>query len=179
MGVISRKILSDLWNDRGRTLRVVAIVAMGAFAIGMVIGARSAIIGGMKEIWRQSSPATIHLWAAPGVDDETLAALERVEGVAGVEGLMQTTLEWRLSPNDEWSPGTLTARDDYENQRLAKLDLTSGDWPRRRAFAVGQGSDAVFDIHQGSRVQVRIDDRVCVVDVGGLVYDPNIPLNAY
>lgn len=174
MGVIRRKIWSDLWNQKGRTLRVVAIIAMGAFAIGMVIGTRSTIIGGMEEIWRESSPAMIHLWAAPGIDDETLAGLERVEGVAGVEGLAQTTLEWRLGPDDEWSPAGLTARDDYENQRFAKLELTSGEWPQRRTFAVGQGSDTVFGIRQGGQVQIRIDDREYVVDVGGVVYDPNI-----
>jgi hypothetical protein len=99
----------------------------------------------------------IHLWAAPSVDDDTLAVLEQAEGVAGMEGFMQASLEWRLSPDDEWSPGTLTARDDYENQRFAKLDLIGGDWPRRRTFAVGQGSDVAFDIRQGSQLFIRVD----------------------
>jgi hypothetical protein len=43
MGVIWHKIWSDLWNNKGRTLQVVVIIAMGAFAIGMIIGAREAV----------------------------------------------------------------------------------------------------------------------------------------
>ena len=172
MGVIRRKIWSDLWNNKGRTLQVVLIIAMGAFAIGMIIGTRNYLVAGMEEIWSGSSPAMINLSTFPSVDDDTLIGLERVDGVAGVEGYLQTTLEWRLSPDDEWSPGSVTARDDYEEQRLAKLDLLSGDWPRRRVFAVGQGTDVAFDIRQGAHVHIRIDDHEYVVEVGGVVYDP-------
>jgi hypothetical protein len=150
------KIRSDLWENKGRTLQVVLIIAMGAFAIGMIIGTRNYIIGGMEEIWRQSPPAMINLWVHPSVDDDTLIALEHVEGVTEVEGFIQTTLEWRLSPDDRWSPGGLTARDDYENQRFAKLSLLSGNWPRKKVFAVGQGADTRFDIQQGSQVYIRI-----------------------
>jgi putative ABC transport system permease protein len=174
MGVLWDKIWSDLWDNKGRTLQVVLIIAMGAFAIGMIIGTRNYIIGGMEEIWRQSSPAMINLWVHPSVDDDALMALEHVEGVAGVEGFMQTTLEWRLSPDDRWSPGGLTARDDYENQRFAKLSPISGNWPRKKVFAVGQGADTRFDIQQGSQVYIRIDDREYVVEAGGVIYDPNV-----
>jgi hypothetical protein len=33
MGIIWSKIWHDLWKDRGRTLQVVVIIAVGAFAI--------------------------------------------------------------------------------------------------------------------------------------------------
>ena len=39
---------------------------------------------------------------------------------------------------------------------------------------MGQGSDVAFDIQQESQVHVRIDDREYVIDVGGVVYDPNV-----
>jgi len=174
MNTIWRKIWRDLWNDKGRTAQVVLIIAMGAFAIGMIVGTRNYLIVGMEEIWQASSPAMINLWTNPSVDDDTLAALERVKGVETVEGFVATTLEWRLSPDDEWSPGGLIARDDYDDQQLAKLDLLSGDWPRRRVFAVGQGSDVAFDIHQGDQVHVRIGDREYTVEVGGVLYDATV-----
>ena len=144
MSVLRDKIWSDLWDNKGRTLQVVLTIAMGAFAIGMIIGTRNFIITGMEEVWRQSSPAMINLWAHPTIDDDTLVALGHVEGVVEVEGFQQTTLEWRLSPDDRWTPGGLTARDDYENQKLAKLSLLSGNWPHKKVFTVGQGGDARF-----------------------------------
>jgi hypothetical protein len=110
MGVLRRKIWADLWVHRGRTLRVVLIIAMGAFAIGMVIGTRNYVITGMEEIWQRSSPAMSHLWIFPAVDDDAVADLESVRGVVGVEGFTQANLEWRLSGEEEWAPRTLTAR---------------------------------------------------------------------
>jgi len=174
MGVLCRKVWRDLWKNKARTLQVVLIIGMGAFAIGMIIGTRDFIITGMEDIWLQSSPATISLWAYPSVDDDTLVALKRIEGIAEVEGFLKTTLEWRLSPDDRWLPGELTARDDYESQEFAKLSLFSGGWPHRKAFAVGQGCDVTFGIQQGNQVYIRVDDREYLVEVGGVIYDPNI-----
>jgi putative ABC transport system permease protein len=174
MSILRRKVWRDLWDYKGRTVQVVLIIAMGAFAVGMIVGTRNTIVAGMEEIWQASSPAMIHLWTYPSVDDDTLAVLERVEGVTEVEGFVDASIEWRLSPDDSWQPGSLTARDDYEDQRFAKLDLLSGSWPHRRAFAVGQGSDVAFGIQEGGQVYIRVDEREYVVQVSGVVYDPNI-----
>ena len=37
MGVLRYKIWYDLWKNKSRTLQVVLIVGMGAFAVGMII----------------------------------------------------------------------------------------------------------------------------------------------
>jgi len=44
MGVIWHKIWYDLWENMGRTLRVVAIIAIGAFVVGAVLGAKEFIL---------------------------------------------------------------------------------------------------------------------------------------
>ncbi len=159
MSILRRKVWRDLWNNKGRTLQVVLIIAMGAFAIGIIVGTRNMVVAGMEEIWQASSPAMIHLATSPRVDDDTLAVLERVEDITGVEGYTDVSIEWRLSPDDRWRPGSLTARDDYQEQRFAKLDLLSGSWPHRRVLAVGQGSDVAFDIYEDSQVYLRVDER--------------------
>ena len=55
MGVLRYKIWSDLWKNKGRTLQVVLIVGMGAFAIGMIISARMLMIPAMRDMWRDIS----------------------------------------------------------------------------------------------------------------------------
>jgi len=40
MSVIWNKVWFDLWQNKGRTFQVVLIIAMGAFAIGMIIASR-------------------------------------------------------------------------------------------------------------------------------------------
>lgn len=171
MGVLLHKIWSDVWNNKGRTMQVVLIIAMGAFAIGMIIGTRNLLIPAMENLWRSSSPAMIVLWTNPPVDDDTLLVLERIEGVEEVEGYLSTDIEWKLRPEDPWQPAFLTAREDYAAQRYSRLELLSGDWPEEKVFAVGQGADTVFGITEGTRVYVRVDDREHTVEIGGTVYD--------
>jgi putative ABC transport system permease protein len=172
MGVISYKIWSDLWKNKARTLQVVLIIAMGAFAIGMIIGTRTLVIAGMTEIWQASSPSMINLWVDPPIDDEGMAALKEVDGVADAEGFITTNIEWRLSPDDRWSAAGLIARNDYEDQRYGKLDLVGGDWPREKVFALEQGHDTYFGIPEGGKVYIRINDRERVVRIGGLLSNP-------
>jgi putative ABC transport system permease protein len=170
MGVLRYKIWSDLWANKGRTLQVVLIVAMGAAAIGMIVGTRNLVIPSLQVGWRAMDPAMINLGVYPTVNDDDLAALQRVEGVALVEGQSSATIEWRVSPEDEWSPGGLIARADYENQKLNKLTLESGNWPQDKVFAIGRGSETAFDIPERGQVYIRVNDREHLVQLGGSIH---------
>lgn len=172
MGVIWYKIRSDIWNNKGRTAQVVLIIAMGAFAIGMIITASEVVSARLGQIWGASSPAMINLWADPGIDDDQLIALKNIEGVEDAEGYLSTSLEYRLSPADPWTPGGLIARADYQDQTFARLELLSGRWPSRKNVAVEKGADSYFNIQPGQKVYFRIDDKVYTVQVNGLVHNP-------
>jgi putative ABC transport system permease protein len=172
MNVIRHKIWSDLWNNKGRTAQVVLIIAMGAFAIGMIIGSRTLIAEGLAAVWQESSPSMINLTTDPSVDDETIQSLESLRGLTEVEGFSEKSIEWRLHPEDEWKPAGLIARADYEDQTFAKVNLLSGDWPEDKVFAIERGADAAFGIQEGGRVYIRVDDREYQVRIGGTVYNP-------
>lgn len=174
MVILIDKIWHDLWGNKGRTLQVVLIIAMGAFAVGMIIGTRDVVVSGMRELWQASSPATIYLATDPPINDTTLSALAHVEGAAEAEGFMQTAIEWRSSAADQWQGAVLTARVDYQHQKLAKLELDKGEWPQRTNFSIGQGVDTVYGIQLNSAVTIRVDDHEQVVTVRGVVYDPNV-----
>ena len=47
----------------------------------------------------------INLYVGPPVNDAQLLTLRKVEGVAGMEGFSNTTIEWRLSPEKKWTAG--------------------------------------------------------------------------
>ncbi len=171
MGVLWFKILRDLWNNKGRTLQVVFIIGIGAAAIGMIMGTRNLVIPGMERIWRDSSPAMINLFVYPSASQDEIYALQRVEGVHQIEGVSSTTIEWRLNPQDEWKQGGLNCRDDYEGQRLNKLELTSGAWPEDKIASVEQGSDSFFGIPLDGKVYLRVNDREVQLQIGGTVYN--------
>jgi putative ABC transport system permease protein len=172
MGVIRNKIWSDLWHNKSRTLQVALIIAMGAFAVGMIVGSSDLIREGLAGVWRKSSPASIYLAVDPPVDDETIQSLQSMPGIEDVEGMLQTSIEWRSDASAEWQPARLVARADYEDQVYATLSLVSGDWPHRKAFAVTQGAEEAFGIFQGSEVEIRARNKVYQVPIEGIIYNP-------
>ncbi|GIK36194.1 MAG: hypothetical protein BroJett011_00270 [Chloroflexota bacterium] len=169
MGVIRYKIWSDLWANKGRTLQVVLIIAIGASAIGATIGGSDIMRAVMSKDWRTSSPAMIVMAVNPEINDEELTALENVDGVEEVEGLLTTNIEWRLNPNEPWQAAGLTARDDYEEQKFNKLTLISGDWPNDKSFAMEKGNDSFFNIPLGGQIYIRVNDKERVVKVNGIL----------
>jgi putative ABC transport system permease protein len=171
VGVIREKIWSDLWSNKGRTLQVVLIIAMGAFAIGTIISARNLVIRSITQVWLKSSPMMIGMWVDPPIDEDQIIALKHIQGVEDVEGQLTASVEWRLSPDQEWQPGFLTARADYQDQRYAILELLSGDWPQEENMAIGQGVEQRYGIREGGSATLRVNDREHVLKVSGTLYN--------
>ena len=172
MDVIQYKIWSDLWNNKGGTFQVVLIIAMGAFAVGMIVGSSDLIREDLTRVWVASSPSMINLAVEPAIGDETIQSLRSVRGIEDVEGMLQTSIEWRHDSTEEWRSARLLVRDDYNDQTYAKLNLVSGDWPARKTLAVMQGADTAFKIPHGAHVQIRVDGKESGVDIGGVLYNP-------
>src|SRR5262245_60561794 len=126
LGVIRYKIWHDLWENKGRTLRVVAIIAIGAFAVGTILGGKEFILKDLARNWQASKPATIGLTVEPAVSELTLDALENLRGVETVTGWHQETIKWRRQPGDPWQPAILVAIDDYEDQAIRQVTLDEG-----------------------------------------------------
>jgi len=152
MGVLWDKVWRDLWENKGRTLQVVLIIAVGTFAIGMIIGTRQFMISGMQLVWGMSSPATIYLWTSPGVDEDGLAALGRVDGVTAIDGIAQAGIEWRLSPDDPWQPAGLSARRDYDEQIVSTYELIDGETGRTLRVNLKYGPNGEHVIQHIERV---------------------------
>jgi putative ABC transport system permease protein len=172
MGVIRHKIWYDLWENKGRTLRVIAIIAIGAFAVGTVLGAREFILQDVTRTWQASVPATIGLEVKPPVDDTLLDSLAHLRGVETVEGWYQSkTVRWRRSPADPWQPAILVALEDYEAQTLRQVKIDSGGWPQRKLMGVQRGRGLVV----GDQVELDISNKVYLVELNGVLYNAAHP----
>jgi len=171
MGVLRFKLIRDIWNNKSRTLQVMLIIGIGSAAIGMIIGTRNLVITGMQDIWRRADPAMINLFITSPVDEAELIELGQVDGVEEIEGFNTATIDWRLSPDEEWRQGGLNARNDYENQIMNRLELLSGEWPHGREVANGQDSLA-YGIPASGVVYIRTDEREGAVRIGNSkIYD--------
>ncbi len=172
MGVIRHKIWKDLWTSKSRTLQVVLIIGMGAFALGMIITTRNLMITGMEELWHDSSPAMIGLWVSPPINDDTLSALTRIDGLEKVEGYATSSVEWRLDDGDEWQSAGVIVRQDYQDQQFTRVELLSGEWPGKNTVVAGQGADTVYGAMVGEEVTFKVNGRERTYTISGSMYDP-------
>ena len=80
MSTLKHKIWHDLWKNKGRSLQIVLIIAMGAAALGMIISVRSLMIPAMQAGWQAINPAMMNFGVFPGLDDDDLIALSKMGG---------------------------------------------------------------------------------------------------
>jgi len=171
LGAIRYKIWFDLWENKGRTLRVVAIIAIGAFAVGTVLGGKEFILKDMGRNWQASNPATIGLFVDPPVDDLMIDTLENLRGIDTVIGWQQKTIKWRPDADTPWEPAFLVALDDYQDQSIRKVILDSGDWPDRKLMGVQRGRDLGI----GDQVEIDTGDKTYSIEFNGVLYNAAHP----
>lgn len=167
MNVIRYKTWYDLWQNKGRTLQVVLIIAIGAFAIGTTLGAPVLISKDMGQTWAATQPPMIGLRVDPPIDQAMLDSLAGFEGVETIEGRQIEEIEWRAAPDEPWQTATLQGRPDYDDQKLNRFQLDAGAWPKRKMMAVERGRDlAVSD-----KVYIKVNDKEYLVTIGGIVFN--------
>ena len=171
MLTLLNKVWFDLWQDKTRTLQVIMVIALGAIGVGLVIGGRNLVAGAVSESWQAAQPPNISLSVNPPLTAEELKALERIEGVAEVEGLYSTGIEWRLAGSEEWETGRLNARDDYRDQKMTLDELASGNWPSRNTAAIGVISVGEAGAFEGDMVEMRSGESVRTFEIVGTI-DP-------
>jgi putative ABC transport system permease protein len=167
MNSLLRKVWYELWSNKSRTFQVVMVIALGAIGIGLVIGGRNLIAGTISDQWRQAEPANIKLGVNPPLTADQLRALERIDGVYQVEGLLNTSIEWRLVGETEWQTALLEARQDFTDQKMELVNLVSGDWPTHNTFGVIKTADTLYGVGEGATIEVRANDRTRKFDITG------------
>lgn len=172
MGTIRYKIWHDLWVNKSRTLLVVVVIAIGAFAVGAILGGRQFITQDLTRTWTASNPATIGLEVEPAVGDAVIQMLESLPEVEHVEGWLQEKIQWRRSPADPWEQATLMAVDEYGEQDIRKIGLDEGAWPYRKSMGVQR---IPLGLEVGDTVYLQIEDNEYQVDLNGQLYNPAIP----
>ncbi|MEM7539533.1 MAG: ABC transporter permease, partial [Chloroflexota bacterium] len=118
-----RKVQRDLWSNRARTLLVVASIAVGIFAVGVVQHIRTVVLDEMQAVYDQSNAAHATIYAG-GVDDEMLEVIRRVPGVSEAEGRSLVSVNVNVATPGEpelWESISLTAVDDFTEARVNLL----------------------------------------------------------
>lgn len=175
MSVIWTKVWRDLWQNKLRTLLAVLSIAVGIFAVGAVFGLIDQLLSGMDAAHRAVVPSHINMILRSYVDEETVAALSEVPGVAGVEAVNQLSLRFKRDPDAAWEVGSLVMRADYTDQRYDFMELKAGEWPEGGDLGIERLSSAYYGLTPGDTIIADVAGEEREITLNGLIRHPFVP----
>ena len=153
------KVLADLWDNKLRTLLVVASIAVGVFSIGMIVSAYIILDSDIDGSFESAAPANIEITTDP-FEEDFIRIIERVPGVAVVEG--RQIMGIRTSTDgSEWQNLDLIGVADFKSMRINTLKTLAGtQYPNRREMIVSSDVLADTGYQIGDQVEVEFPNGV-------------------
>lgn len=176
MGVLWRKIWFDLWNNKTRTLLAVLSIAAGVFAVGAVFGMSDMMLNTMDKSHQAVLPTHINVHVAGTIDRDIVMSIKDVPGVENVEPYSSVNIFYKLHPQDEWRPGVIQMRDNYETQTYELLELRDGRWPDgKNEVAIERMAAQFLNVGIGTEVIFKVNDKERTLPLTGLIRHPFVP----
>jgi putative ABC transport system permease protein len=119
-----QKVLADLRGNLGRTALVIASIAIGLFAFGVIATLYVVIRQDMRGGYTATQPANIRLRISL-IDEDMVASIRKVAGIKDAQGARLLSLRLQKNP-EEWITIELNSQQDFENSSISKLSLEEG-----------------------------------------------------
>jgi len=165
------KVFSDLWGDKTRTILVVASIAAGVFAVGMIITALVILREEINYNYASANPPNIEIWTDPFYED-FVRVIEKVPGVEEVEG--RRIIRIRARRGDEnWQGLTFVGLADLERSVISQLGTIEGaQFPARDEVIVSEDFMNNTGFQVGDEIEIELPDgKNHYLTVVGLVTD--------
>jgi putative ABC transport system permease protein len=174
------KVFSDLWADKTRTGLVIASIAVGVFAIGMIISAYVILREDINRSYAAVNPPNIKIATDP-FDKDLVQFIGKLPGVKDAEGRRIIQIRARRG-TESWQNLKLVGMSDSP-ANINLLDPIEGtQFPAKDEVAVSQWVMHITGFKTGDTIQVELPDgSKHDLTVAGLVTDQTtseIDLNA-
>ena len=176
-----RKIVRDLAGHRFRTLLVALSIAVGVFAITVVIGGRGILLREFEQVYDWSVPATAS-FQVEAADEGLVRAVGRYEGVREADGLRQFSARYTSGTQQPeaasagWDTLLVRAMPDVSSANIERVTLEEGgSWPSAPGeIALERSVNMVAEYAPGDVITVESPSGSrTVLRVTGLVHDIN------
>ncbi len=166
-----QKVLIDLWKNRTRTLIVAVAIAVGVYAIGVVLNVGELVVREYRRDQDGAQMASVILQTAP-FDDDLAQRVSEIPGVAAAEGRRVVRARLYNKAND---PRDLVlAAIPEPTMEVDGITPLTGPWPPgKREVILERLSPEYLGVEVGDTLAVELDDgtekRLTVV---GTAHDP-------
>lgn len=167
-----RKVLRDLAVHPSRTILVVLSIAVGAFGLGAVAGARVVLARELAAGFASIRPASVTITTDSPFGGELVEAVRRMPEVGEVEARRSMIVQVEVAP-DDWRDLQLNVVPDYDAMRLDIVRPAEGAWPPpERELLLERSSFGLLGAEIGQTLNVRLPDgRRRAMRVAGSSHD--------
>ncbi|HST00970.1 MAG TPA: ABC transporter permease, partial [Usitatibacter sp.] len=167
-----RKVLRDASLHKGRTLLAILALATGLTGTGALLDTWSLVRRATAETYLASLPVSATL-RVERVDEATLSAIRAHPKVAAVHARRIAPATWIAENGDV--PALLLAPDTFEAKDMARLTLSSGQWPRDGEIVIEGSSLELSKASVGESVRVRVGmAEPAALRVVGVAHDVSV-----
>ena len=167
-----RKVLSDLIDNKARTILVVFSIAVGVFAIGVIAGAYVIISEDMGVSYAANNPSNIEI-RTNDFDQDLLNTIRNFEGIKEAEARRVFNLRLRLPGETKWIAVDVVAMESFEENEINLLQPVSG------VTAAGKNQILLerdvleeLKISPGEILEIQLrDETIKEIMVAGIVRD--------
>jgi len=175
MGTLWYKIWFDLWHYKTRTVLAVLSIALGVFAVGFIFGMSELLLTNMDQSHQAVLPPHMNIILGTLADYDTLTHLRQVPGVEDVEPYNQVSILYKLRPQDDWRPGVIHMRANFDHQTYELVQLRQGNWPQKDEVGIERMAGQFLEVEQGDQIIFKIDDKERSLPITGLIRHPFVP----
>lgn len=166
------KVLNDLLGYKTRTGLVVLSIAVGLFAVGTIVSARSMLSTEITKGYAAVNPSSGTVRTLEVFDEDFVRSVRAMEDVEEVDARRAVDARIRVGP-DEWGDITVFAIGDYDGMRANKVWPQSGAWPPpEREILIERSALEVIRAEVGDVVVIETaDEKRRQLRIAGTVHD--------
>jgi putative ABC transport system permease protein len=167
------KVINDLFGNKTRTLLIVLSMAVGLFAIGIILSARTILSDGLASSFAAIRPSSGTVRTLEPFDEDFLEAVRAMPDVQEADARRNISARVEVAPG-EWKNITLFVIADYNDIRVNKVTSESGAWPPpEREILIERAALPVIEAQAGDVIRIKMpSDTQREMRIAGIAYDP-------
>ncbi len=129
-----RKVLADLVGNKARLVLVVASIAVGLFAIGMIATVHDVLSTDLRKGYAAVNPANIQI-SVDSCNQDLIDEIRHTPGVKDAAGVFNTSLRLSSDPG-QWIAVNIEAITNFKKMDINRVSLDQGVWPPKKGEIV-------------------------------------------
>jgi putative ABC transport system permease protein len=168
-----RKVFSDLFDNKLRTMLVVFSIAVGVFSIGVISGTYVIIANDMSASYAANNPMNVELRMDDPFDSDLVTTVRNMRGVAEAEGRRIFAIRARVPGTQQWTTLDLVAIEDFKKVKVNLFKPISGATSAaKKQVVLEKKAMTTLNVSTGSVLEFEMPDgTVKSLPIVGVVQD--------